>query len=861
MIDPNQITTVRVGELPPSNFNLTDNIPHEIGTDLNRGTIQQLADFIGEYLGTTDSLAFNPTTVEDGGTLPETDSNEWMLVGKGTFNNVGGQPSITTTEELNALTSNGEYWNLSVQIPINVELAGITQNIRSGYTDTTPSEDAVFNRFSEIISLIPGTHTTDDLLNNSPVPGETDTDALTYLLNKSKLTWGYATATNGGSRIISPDEDALLVDGGLVANYTVTLPALTEAKKVLITFNASVTDLNINAGGVIDDVPTSAKSYGTWVFIYDPLNNQWSVVSAYLGNLGAQIAALTNKGTIVNNDRFAISDSENSNAPKSVSANNLHANYLKPKNDLLYEKLLNKATDFTIVNDTLYPSVEAVKEYADSLLVGVINLRGLWDASTNLFPTTGGSGTSGAVRKGDLWYVSVPGVLAGKNVNVGDSFFSLVNTPGQTASNWNVLESNIGYVPANDANVIHTTGNETKSGILNMTDMIQMGNVKTTFGLGVSVSKNIPVINRHIFEDYSVINTVTPGSGFGCYDCSTEMTGSISNDHFNAYQSRLNYSASANLSAGESATYGMSGMLILNQISGTGRMPVANGIRFEDLGGVAGKTDKLYGIWMAAQTKGVENWDIYALGNNNYLGALKLGAPTGYNGTDKLVNGGTSLFEADIKSNGNVFLRNQKGFYSFGQGKEFDTNNNFFAFYNDGTISRFISAGHGTYAGSLTPDILFSKLDEATLVDLMRIKQTGVVQVHNLAGTGTRTVVADASGNLSATSTPPDSRPYKVYSATFTQAGTGSPVATISENTLSGAIVWTRQSTGVYVGTLSGAFPTKSKVHFYHNVQSYPGVCNGLYVSTGSISLQTTANGVLTDGILNDANLEIRVYP
>jgi len=181
MIDPNAVTTVRVGELPPADFILTDNVPHEIGTELYRGTVQQLADLIGSYLGTSDSLAFNPTTVNDGGTLPSTDSNEWMLVGKGTFHNVGGGSDIITTEELNAVTSNGSYWSLAVQIPINVELAGITQNIRSGYTQTAPSEDAVFNRFAEIIALIPGTQTTDTVVNVSGVPGANASDALDNL--------------------------------------------------------------------------------------------------------------------------------------------------------------------------------------------------------------------------------------------------------------------------------------------------------------------------------------------------------------------------------------------------------------------------------------------------------------------------------------------------------------------------------------------------------------------------------------------------------------------------------------------------------------------------------------------------------
>ena len=145
MIDPLITTTVRVGDLPPAPFGLTDNIPHEVGTELYRGTIQQLAVVIGDYLGGVGGLAFNPNTVQDGGTFPATTFNEFMLVGVGTFHNVNGQPDIITTEELNVVTSNGAYWSLAVEIPINVELAGITQNIRSGYLQTTPSEDAIFN--------------------------------------------------------------------------------------------------------------------------------------------------------------------------------------------------------------------------------------------------------------------------------------------------------------------------------------------------------------------------------------------------------------------------------------------------------------------------------------------------------------------------------------------------------------------------------------------------------------------------------------------------------------------------------------------------------------------------------------------
>ena len=66
----------------------------------------------------------------------------------------------------------------------------------------------------------------------------------------------------------------------------------------------------------------------------------------------------------------------------------------------------------------------ATREYVDNKVAGLLDLRGNYDASVNAFPTTGGSGTSGAILKGDFWYVSVAGVLNGVTVNIGDSFFA-----------------------------------------------------------------------------------------------------------------------------------------------------------------------------------------------------------------------------------------------------------------------------------------------------------------------------------------------------------------------------------------------------------------------------------------------------
>lgn len=52
----------------------------------------------------------------------------------------------------------------------------------------------------------------------------------------------------------------------------------------------------------------------------------------------------------------------------------------------------------------------------------------------------------------------------------------------------------------------------------------------------------------------------------------------------------------------------------------------------------------------------------------------------------------------------------------------------------------------------------------------------------------------------------------KSYVALLTQSGTDAPVATVLENTLGGTVVWTRDSAGVYIGTLASAF-TENKTY------------------------------------------------
>jgi hypothetical protein len=112
----------------------------------------------------------------------------------------------------------------------------------------------------------------------------------------------------------------------------------------------------------------------------------------------------------------------------------------------------------------------------------------------------------------------------------------------------------------------------------------------------------------------------------------------------------------------------------------------------------------------------------------------------------------------------------------------------------------------------------------------------------------------------------PDSRPYKVYTALLTQTGTDAPVATVLENTLSGAIVWSYIYPGRYSGTLTGEFISNKTVIFIgqNNEETVGFIKNLNSFSINNISIWTfaldTGNLSTVDSVLLDTPIEIRVY-
>lgn len=138
----------------------------------------------------------------------------------------------------------------------------------------------------------------------------------------------------------------------------------------------------------------------------------------------------------------------------------------------------------------------ATKSYVDSVVVGLWDDRGNFDASGGAYPTSaaGGSGAAGAVLKGDIWTISVAGTLpTGQVVEVGDTVRALVDTPGNTQANWAIAQNNIGYVPLTStlANTNFFVGNAS-----NVATAVAMSGQATIDNTGAVTLSNAAVIAK-----------------------------------------------------------------------------------------------------------------------------------------------------------------------------------------------------------------------------------------------------------------------------------------------------------------------------------------------------------------------------
>lgn len=96
---------------------------------------------------------------------------------------------------------------------------------------------------------------------------------------------------------------------------------------------------------------------------------------------------------------------------------------------------------------------------------------------------------------------------------------------------------------------------------------------------------------------------------------------------------------------------------------------------------------------------------------------------------------------------------------------------------------------------------------------------------------------------------------YKKYVALLSQSGANAPTATVLENTLGGTVVWTRNSTGLYTGTLAGVF-TANKTWTSITSTTTGTVTGAVSTSVDSVVVATSSS----DSSLTNSAIEIRVY-
>ena len=560
------------------------------------------------------------------------------------------------------------------------------------------------------------------------------------------------------------------------------------------------------------------------------------------------------------------------------------------------------------------------KSYADGLVVGLLDDRGSYDASSNLFPTTGGSGFGGSILKGDIWYVSVAGTLGGIIVNIGDSFRALVDSPGQNASNWSLLSSNLSYVPENSANkqnslsadVTNTkyptvtavnAGLATKqniitnpvtgtgsSGQISFWDSTssQIGdsnlfwdNTNKRIGLGTSSPSWDFTISKASANTALFVNTQASGITGGSVITlqSDDNAPIVSGDRLGAYVFGGRYATGAGNV--QNSVGGLSAFAVGNWTSATNATADIHVTTRRAGSNVTMAIFGSDGVFYLGNSSGNISNDPAMIIKRNLTGSPGLNGHAyvdegtinrdgviGYNSFDcKTEMQGSFNYDhfagfqsrPRYMSNGNI--NRLIGYQSLPHTSTTGVISNIFGYdVYDPTGTGTVTNNYGLHVRTLTR----GANNWGIYVQTNNSYLGGDLTVNTLSGTGDRNVLVDSTGKLKIGSI--DSRPYKVYTALLTQSGTSAPTAIVLENTLGGTVVWTRSGVGSYVATLTGAF-VLNKTSFSATVNGTPippstSSVNiyGNRATVDTIAVSTVTNTGFADGTISPAYIEIRVY-
>jgi hypothetical protein len=332
------------------------------------------------------------------------------------------------------------------------------------------------------------------ILNQSTTGNATTATTSTNLAETTvnSIPYQSASATTG---YVAPINNAVLATNGSgVPSLVTTLPAINGGSLTGLTgtLNSSVNSMTVAVNGGTASSPVNI------------------INSNALGLTGVTLTSIIN-GVVSN----TVSVQPLISSP---TANNIV--YVNGSGQVI-DSGISVETTLTNTNLTL-PTSQAVTTAINNAVLNGVSFRGGYNASTNLFPATGGSGTAGAIRAGDYWYITVQGTLGSTVVYPNDSVTALINVPGQTSSNWLIDQTTIVSVFGRTGAVVATTGDYTIAQITNGLTKV-LTSAFLLVGNSINVASGVALSGDATINNTGVLTLATVNANVGSFGSSTAI--------------------------------------------------------------------------------------------------------------------------------------------------------------------------------------------------------------------------------------------------------------------------------------------------------------------------------------------------
>lgn len=273
-------------------------------------------------------------------------------------------------------------------------------------------------------------------MNRVTFPG-TGTTVSTSVIGNNSATIGTALSNIGTDGV----QNSITVVNQLLTGLSITNSAIIATDSILIGLGKAQGQINSLSGSSITSVfgrfgPAIIAQSGDYTIaeITNGLSNVLSSADIFVGNISNIASAITPSGA------WTIDHTGFSTLSAGINA----------------LKISSGITNNTDI-DNLSGTSANLQSQINALAMGK-SFRAAYDASSNLFPSTGGSGGGGAIQMGDYWNITVGGTLGGSTTSPGDLVLALVNTPGQTSSNWLIINNTVVSVFGRAGMVVAQTG-------------------------------------------------------------------------------------------------------------------------------------------------------------------------------------------------------------------------------------------------------------------------------------------------------------------------------------------------------------------------------------------------------------------